>query len=322
MALLFFIMMAVIGSVILSAASTGMSVVHNEKSADQERYALSSAADMIVDAMAGKADGTNGNAFSALDSTAESKNGTITYYATPELIYYEDEDTGEKYSDAELKNTYSQPALSWDFPTSKDSVQAQKLTDIRNILAAKILEKYWNGTLSNSGNGTSSTTSSSEDTNSSPILPIGIAQMKDWNIGETDNWSDLVSQNDSSVLKESFTITPQGTQSSENWPKNANTYVVQADLTMADSLDIMVKIHLQDQNLGKEVYTVYIPFNAAASVTFDGSEEDGNERAIYDEAGDDTKYIQQVKETREVTFTGFFWQDAKHATITTTDGEK
>lgn len=126
-ALLFFVFMAVVGSVILAAAASGMGRIKDEDQGNQERYALYSAANLVVDAFSGK------DAFSF-----QGKNKPAA--VTQEIDYFIDNDTGDRYTDDSLTVPWEWTAEPVYEPAS---YEAKSLEDIRYQMSEPILKKNW-----------------------------------------------------------------------------------------------------------------------------------------------------------------------------------
>lgn len=291
-ALLFFVMMAVIGSVILAAASAGMGRVKDEDEGDQERYALYSAAKMIEKAFAGQ------EAFTKL-SNYNTEKQQLTIPATSAISYYINSDTGEEYEDQGLTREYNlADHLQWTVPqfAGRSSV-ADKLQDIPELLAEQILNDYW-------------------------VEEIG--NFKENDLGTTIAWSDFIKnpvfnkkKNGEKVItpkKVSFTITPNSNWTEKATEEEKEYQIAQADVTMKTNLDIKVEIHLQDQRVAYQTYIVEIPFGDTAQIQL-GTDPQKEEPYLAD--AERNVYGQHVTASSSVAFKNFQWKDKKYATITT-----
>lgn len=152
-ALLFFVFMAVVGSSILAAASSSMGRIKNEDQGNQERYALYSAANLVVDAFSGK------DAFSFQNVITQ-----------PGITYFIENDTGERYSTISPVTTFD-PGASWTVQPSYewDHKNATKIEEIRYQLSEKALSDHWTDITKNWSDGNeiylSSLASSSDNEN-------------------------------------------------------------------------------------------------------------------------------------------------------------
>lgn len=115
-ALLFFVFMAVVGSVILSAASASMGRIKKMDEGNQERYALSSAANLLVREISG---------VSLFDGDLTVSTEQAEYYLTND-----DNDVSSKYN--------------WNEAEFDQSIKADSLPNTVKAMAIQILNQYWN----------------------------------------------------------------------------------------------------------------------------------------------------------------------------------
>lgn len=298
-ALLFFVMMAVIGSVILAAASAGMGRVKDEDEGDQERYALYSAAKLVVNAFAGEsAFGTNGDT-----STA---NWELQTQAP--VSYYIDSESGEYYNDSKLTRKFDSNSTPW--PDTGDFFEkptADNLSEIREALGKAILSKYW----TQNGSGKNILTS--------------------WEEGTTVNWEDWVktssseSDRDEEKKKDaegetfSFVIAPD-----QDWTKDTEKgrYKVRVTLVIDPYFNVKGTLNglPDDQNdtdyLTGQKYFISIPFATEARFAYTC---ENKQKDVPEKLGNTNRYSTHVSEYRKVSFYDFRWQKTRQATITTVD---
>lgn len=292
-ALLFFVFVAVIGSVVLAAASSGMGRIKNEDQGNQERYALYSAANVVIGAFA------NQNAFSFQTNnsvTGITNNNDLSNHTYSTLItnqkkttYYVNNETGNRYSDQTLNNSFNagdtNPAAKTGWPEISYTVgNANDFSGIRYQIAEKVFQKYWN------------------------------TIQYDWNENTDLYWSSLTEDAEKpSVYK--FQLTGE-----DSWADNAPAFKeVDVKLTVQVNLDIVgeFKVHKQNENnLSKQVkgvkYYIRIPFSSEAKIHYGVK---GLTRRTYSE-----NYT-TVTEQRTIQLDHFQWEPEDQAVMSTKESE-
>lgn len=318
-ALLFFVFMAVVGSVILAAASSSVGRVKNEDQGDQERYALYSAANLMVDRLAGKNifDNVSNDDCYEVKST-DNNEGINTFYI--------DGSTGKYTNDSELNGSLNLENITWP-DLELDNKNAKEIADIGKILGRQILKEYWQG-------------QSTDALKPTGIIPNG------WVKNESVYWN---KENASPITKSfSFDLKP-----SSDWGNKADTkYIVRADVSMNEHFDIKIALSLEDKSkntdngdiIGKKYY-VKIPFSSDAKIEYVSDpigvnpvkysvycKYDSSKASEWLDANEDyipvnepigsytiEKYKETDQEYRVVRFRNFKWQNKEEATITTVE---
>lgn len=284
-ALLFFVMMAVIGSVILAAASAGMGRVKDEDEGDQERYALYSAAKLVVNAFAGK------SAF-GIDGNANTANWELK--AKDPVSYYVDSDNGEYYQNQNLTQKFDPNSISWNIGSFFEKNTADDLSGIREALGKTMLNNCWGDT----GNS----------------IP------DNWTEGTTVNWEDWVKKRFPENIddeKFSFVISPD-----RDWTKDTETgrYRVKVALVIDPYFNIKGTLTVlpDDKNdtsyITGQKYFITIPFATEARIVYTCENKQMDSPVQLENT---EKYSTHVSENRKVSFYGFKWQGRRQATITT-----
>lgn len=292
-ALLFFVFVAVIGSVILAAASSGMGRIKNEDHGNQERYALYSAANVVIGAFA------NQNAFSFQTNntvTGITNNNDLSNHIYSTLItnqgtttYYVNNETGNRFSDETMNASFnagdvnSKATKGWPGITYT-TTDAKDLSGIRNQIAEKVFQKYWN------------------------------TIQYDWNENTDMYWSSLTEDAESSSVYR-FQLTGE-----DSWADNAPAFKeVDVTLTVQDNLDIVgeFKVHKQNENnLSKQVtgekYYIRIPFSSEAKIHYGLN---GSTQRTYSE-----NYT-TVTEQRTIQLDHFQWEPKDQAVMSTRESE-
>lgn len=280
-ALLFFVFMAVVGSVILAAAASGMGRIKDEDQGNQERYALYSAANLVVNAFSGK------NVFSF-----QGEQKTPAAVTQSGIDYFINNDTGDRYTDISSKASFN-PGSAWTTEPTYENVayQATDLAEIRYQLSEKVLKDHWKDVTGN------------------------------WDENNNMYWSSIVSGSSDDSQDGKYPYQFELTGSDDWSKEAPAFKEVTVKLRIEDNLDIVgeLSIHKQsDEKLSKEVtgqkYYIRIPLSSEAMINY------GVEGSPELTPSQDGNYI-RVHETGKIEFDNFQWADKDQAVISTKKSE-
>jgi len=233
-ALLFFVVCAVVGSVVLSAAMSSLGSSASRDLGDQQRYDVSSAAELLAAELSGNFTvGDTSVPYDASEKTFTFLSKSYDYYTNGDSSCYSEIDadgvpTGEGLSE----NDFLKANVKWNdtglfsYHGTSD-ITEEDLTSLRSAMALRILSAYWLGT----------------EQNPSAETPMGnlIPMDGDYRLGQSSSW-DTLAKYDAPVLSAPcvITLTPNytGDQDADR------SHSVTAEISMDDDFHMEAKCYL------------------------------------------------------------------------------
>lgn len=251
-ALLFFVVCAVVGSVILSAAMSALGSSASRDLGDQQRYDVSSAAALLAEDLSGNFSlgNSSGGTTVPYDSTKDTFTFTsesYSYYTSGDSKYYAgvDED-GVPTGGGLSENDYLKNNVQWKTTGllpyhAASGVSEENLTSLRSAMALEILSAYWLGT----------------GENPAEASPAGnlIPQDGNYQLGQSISW-DSLARYDKNVLSNPcvVTLTPNYT----SYQDADRAHSVTAKISMDDSFQIQAELYLSSDGSYEKTSQPYL----------------------------------------------------------------